>query len=68
LAISTLFYPTINNQAAAAKNAIGSATLSHYWGVSWALDSTRLILFVSGLLIVLVGVLIIWVKRHWRIE
>jgi hypothetical protein len=66
LALSTIFYPSIINQANISSAAIGSATMSHYWGLSWGMGSIRLILFMIGLFCVLIGVLIIWVKRKWK--
>jgi hypothetical protein len=66
LALSTIFYPAIVQQADAAKTQIGQATANHYWGLNWALSTPRLILFIVGLLAVVGSVVSVWLRRKWE--
>jgi len=61
----TLFFPTINNQTQQAEAQIGSVVESHYWGLHWAISSSRLLLYVIIFLIIVFTVGVIWIKRKW---
>jgi hypothetical protein len=65
LAFSTLFYPAIMTQATQTQAEIGDTVASHYWGLSWGLASPRLIIFLTGLLMITFSALWWWVKRKW---
>jgi hypothetical protein len=54
--ISFLFYPAIGNQAADTLAKAGDT--SRFWGVYWELSSTRLILFIPSLFMVLLAALL----------
>ena len=65
LAGLTLFFHTINNQTQQAEAQIGSGVESHYWGLHWAISSTRLIVYVIIFLLIVITVGVIWIKRKW---
>ena len=65
LAALTLFFPTINNQTQQAEAQIGPGVESHYWGLHWAISSTRLIVYVIIFLLIVITVGVIWIKRKW---
>jgi hypothetical protein len=65
LACSTISYPAIagavsGTKAEMASNGVAEA---NYRGLSWALASTRFLIFASGLLFLVIGVGITWIKR-----
>ena len=65
LAGLTLFFPTINDQTQKAEAQIGPGVESHYWGLHWAISSTRLIVYVIIFLLIVITVGVIWIKRKW---
>jgi|GEM_PF-1685912 hypothetical protein len=65
LAVLTLFFPAIHTQTTQAEARIGPTVESHYWGLHWAMSSTRLLIFVIIFLIIIFTVGVIWIKRKW---
>lgn len=63
LLCSTIFYPGIST-ALTGLDAQTSSYQSHYWGLTWAIGSGRLLLFIIGLLVILFDVAYIWYKRR----
>jgi len=63
LACSTIFYPAIGD-AASSLQAETSEIASYYWGWNWAVSSTRLIIFITGLFVVVLSVGIAWWQRR----
>ena len=61
--VVTVFFPAIGNSQSAASSDISSAEMSSFSGLSWALTSTRLIIFCALLIGVLFVVAIVWLKR-----
>ena len=52
LLISTIFNPAIGNAVAATQAQIGDKSAT-FWGLDWALNSERLIIFIIGIALVL---------------
>ncbi len=65
LALLTLFFPAIHTQTQQAEAQIGSNVESHYWGLHWAMSSTRLLIYVIVFLLVIFTVGVIWIRRKW---
>ena len=65
LAGITLFFPSINNQTQQAEAQIGPTVESHYWGLHWAMSSSRLLIYVFVFLIIIFTVGVIWIRRKW---
>ncbi len=65
LALLTLFYPAIHTQTQQTETQIGTEVESHYWGLHWALSSTRLILFLIIFMLVIFTVGVVWIRRKW---
>jgi hypothetical protein len=65
LAGLTLFFPAIHNQTQHAETQIGSGVESHYWGLHWAISSTRLLIYIFIFLIIAFTVGVVWIKRKW---
>lgn len=67
LLVSFLFFPAIGDNVVATNAAIGSATINHYWGLSWVLGSQggviKLLLLVISLGLILYSVAVVWLKR-----
>ena len=63
LLFSTLFYPAIGT-AATTLQAETADIASHYWGWSWAVGSTRFLLFASGLIAIVISVGVAWLQRR----
>jgi hypothetical protein len=63
LAISTIFYPAIGTAATQLQSDTSSIS-SYYWGFSWAMGSTRLILFMVGIFCILISAAIAWLQRR----
>lgn len=58
-----VFFPSIGNAQSAAVTEIGPTKMSAFTGLSWAMTSTRLLLFAGLLMFVLILVAIRWLKR-----
>jgi hypothetical protein len=54
--ISFLFYPAIGAQSADTLAKAGD--VSRFWGVHWELSSTRLILFIVSLIMILISAML----------
>ena len=65
LALVTLFFPTIHDQTQKTEAQIGPTVESHYWGLHWAISSTRLLLYVGIFLSICFIVGVVWIKRKW---
>ena len=65
LALLTLFLPSIHTQTQAAESQIGPSVEAHYWGLHWAMSSSRLIIFAVVFLLILFIVGAVWIKRKW---
>jgi hypothetical protein len=65
LAFSTIFYPFIADAVEGTRTqmAAGGISESSYWGLAWSLTSTRLIIFATGIFLILIGIGIKWLKR-----
>lgn len=70
LACSTVFYPAIGGAVAGTRGDMvaNGVAEANYWGLTWALGSARFLIFASGLLFLVIGVGIIWVKRKLNIR
>jgi hypothetical protein len=66
LAFSTIFYPFISDAVDGTRAQMASEGIaeSSYWGLAWAFTSTRLILFITGLFLILIGIGIRWLKKR----
>ncbi len=63
LAISTIFYPDINN-AATALQAETENISSNFWAFDWAVGNTRFVLFITGFFCVVISAGWAWLKRR----
>jgi hypothetical protein len=65
LAFSTIFYPFIADAVDGTRAQMASEGIaeSGYWGLAWAFTSTRLILFITGLFLILIGIGVAWLRR-----
>ncbi len=63
LLVATVFFPAINT-AATNLQADTAAYSSYYPGFTWVASSTRIIIFVFGVFLILLNVAIIWLKRR----
>ncbi len=66
LALSTLAYGAIASavEGTRAAMAAGGIQEANYTGLAWEFTATRLIIFVSGLLSIVISVGIIWLRRR----
>lgn len=63
LLFSTIFYPAI--QAGIVQLKSDTAGISgNYWGLTNTWDSTRLIIFVAGLIMILIKVISVWTHNR----
>lgn len=58
-----VFFPAVGTTQSAAVGEISSAEMSSFWGLNWALVSTRMIIFGIFLVGTLFIVAIVWLKR-----
>jgi len=63
LLFSTLFYPNID-AATTQLNSETAAIQANYWGLTWVIGSTRLLVFVLGLGCVLFSMFWVWFHRR----
>jgi len=58
-----IFYPAISDSADSAVAQIGPTKMSAFTYLTWTMGSTRLLLFLGMLAVILMGVGIAWLKR-----
>jgi hypothetical protein len=65
LAFSTIFYPFIASAVDGTRATMATAGIqeSDYWALAWMMTSTRFLLFIGGIFIILLGMGIRWLKR-----
>ena len=61
--IVTIFFPAIGSTQDSAISAIGPSQMSAFTGLSWAMTSTRLLLFIGLIFVVLITLAIVWLRR-----
>ena len=63
LLIATIFFPSIGEVSDSLGVAI-APTIHNYWGLYWAVHSTRFLLYLGGFLFILVSVGIVWIRSR----
>jgi hypothetical protein len=61
--ILTIFFPAIGSTQDSAISTIGPSQMSAFTGLSWAMTSIRLLLFIGLIFVVLITLAIVWLRR-----
>jgi hypothetical protein len=62
LLVATVFNPAIGNAVATTQAQIGGKSAT-FWGLDWAMNSERLLIFIISIALVLLSIFTAWLKR-----